>query len=509
MTVLLVAGFLLVSLSIAGCSLFEDDPLEAVISGRVTNSADQPVGGVSVRAVFGDTELRQTTLEDGTYAFRFEIGESEELDVTVRVVVDGETSAESVVSVSGDQRSQTGVDFQLTTGENDDPVSPGPSGTISQLVLQNQSGSVLRVIESGGPETVALTFTALDSIGRPLDAQNVTDVAFRLGQSPGNGVSVNPQQAPTNPRGEVRAVVSSGTRSGVIQLVAEATRPDGDIVRSDPVRLTIHGGLPDQDHFSLGPVQRNIPGLVRFNETTEIQVIVGDQYSNPVVPGTAVYFSTTGGLIDGATDTDDAGLGSVTLRSGNPLPRSSGVAVVTAETAGRDEERVSGQTPVIFSGPTQIIVDPGTADFGSYDLTVSDANGNPLAEGTSVSVTVEGQSVEAVGSTEATLDDTGVTISDPNADGLIQPSEVTAVTGPGITSFPFRVVGADTTGGTLTPQVEAIVIQVTSPNGDAELTLFPAGSGFARTAEGDATTDVWVRPDGTVEARATAAVRRR
>ena len=49
--------------------------------------------------------------------------------------------------------------------------------------------------------------------------------------------------------------------------------------------------------------------------------LVGDRYNNPVTPGTAVYFTTSGGVVTTATGyTDSTGFARVTLYSGNPLP---------------------------------------------------------------------------------------------------------------------------------------------------------------------------------------------
>lgn len=462
-------------LTLSGCSLFEDDPVTAVVSGQVTTSDGVPVSGVEVTALLGDTELRQFTGRDGRYSFRFDIEEAATAEVTVQVIVDGTAAGESVVTVTSDEPEQTDVNFTLSLQDGGGPIASEPSGPLARLVVASSSDPVLRVRESGGPETVSITFAGVDSLGRRVDADNATRIRFRLGQNPGGGLVVNPTETETNARGEATAVVASGTRSGVVQLIAEAT-VDGSIVRSDPVRITIHGGLPDNDHFSIGPVRRNIPGLVRFNETTSIETITGDQYSNPVVPGTAIYFATTHGLIEGSTETDGQGLGQATIRSANPLPTADGIAIVTAETADRDGNRVFQQTPVIFSGPTQVSVSPTSAGFGAYSLTVSDALGNPIVGGSTVSVSAEGEGAEVVGYSSTTIDDTDITTSDTNGDGELQASEVTVRTGEGITSFPF-VVTADPE--VASPVVESITIVVNSPNGSVELLLFPSGTAFA------------------------------
>jgi len=476
--VLLLFTFGLFGLVLSGCSLFEDEPVAVEISGRVTNENAAPLAGADVVAQYDGTTQTQVTGAGGTYRFEFEIPEAAEVEVTVGLQVDGAVINATTLTVTSDDPVQSDIDFVLTVegGGGDGPVVSEPSGSIARLVLSGTPSTTLRVIESGGPETLPLTFVGVDSVGQAVNGSNAATVRFRFGQNPGGDLSVSPEEAQTNARGEVTAVVSSGTRAGVVQLVAEATRPDGAIVRSDPVRLTIHGGLPAQTFFTVAPAIRNIPGLVRFSETTPIEVIAGDRFSNPVAPGTAVYFSTTHGVIGASTETSNDGLGSVTLRSANPLPLTDGVVVVTAETAGQDEERVFDQTPVVFSGPTTLRLSPETAGFGSYTLTVADALGNPLTEGTSVVVTVQGEGVKLAGSTEVRLDDTGVTTSDTNGDGLLQPSEVTVVTGRDITEFPFSVTRDPES---TVQSVSSITVTVTSPNGDLTTSIFPSGTATA------------------------------
>lgn len=470
----------LLGIVISGCSAFDDEPVTAEVSGLVTNEADDPLEGAEVLARYEGTTQTRFTGPDGTYRFEFEIPEAAEVDVTLSIRLDSLQVNARTVTLTSDEPVRRNIDFVLSVQDDDDdgPVISRPSGRISRLVLAETSARTLRVAESGGPETLSLTFVALDSVGQEVNGSNAVDVRFRFGQNPGGGLAVNPEVVQTDARGEVTAVVSSGTRSGVVQLVAEATRPDGGIVRSDPVRLTIHGGLPDQNFFTVAPAIRNIPGLVRYSETTPIEVIAGDRFSNPVAPATAVYFSTTHGVVGASTETNSDGLGSVVLRSANPLPTSNGIVVVSAETAGRDEERVTDQTPVVFSGPTVLSLSPQVARFGDYTLTVADPLGNPLVDGTSVVVTVDGEGVELNGSTEVNLDDTAVTTSDLNGDGTLQPNEVTVVTGRDITVFPFSV----TRDPESTEQsVSSITVTVTSPNGDLTTSIFPSGSAVATT----------------------------
>src|SRR5690606_25805278 len=171
------------------------------------------------------------------------------------------------------------------------------------------------------------------------------------------------------------------------------------------------------------------PGLRRYGGENPISIIAGDKYGNPVRPGTAVYFTTDAGVIEGSVLTNDQGRGSVNLISANPLPND-GIALITATTADENEQEVSAQTAVVMSGVPIVTVSPTTAVLGqTYTLTVHDQNQNPLVQGTTISVRVEGTKVKAVGNTSVTLDDTAF------LGGLTWDH---VVRGPGITEFTFR-----------------------------------------------------------------------
>ncbi|MDZ7715012.1 MAG: Ig-like domain-containing protein [Balneolaceae bacterium] len=94
------------------------------------------------------------------------------------------------------------------------------------------------------------------------------------------------------------------------------------------------------NHFSIAPANSNFEGYNINNVRDKITVIVGDKFSNPVKPGTVVSFSTTGGIIQGSGQTDEDGIVSVDLISGDPRPNDAvagsggrpGYATVTAST---------------------------------------------------------------------------------------------------------------------------------------------------------------------------------
>lgn len=495
--VLLVGGL--------GCDLGGAGSSDVALTGRVLDAASNPVVDAQVVVQFTDAtgeQVEQTVTTDSTGRFSESIEVEESTDVTITVSKQGE-SVRQVRQVSPDVGA---ADLSFTLGIGGEEARE--PGRPTDILLQDQSASSIRVQESGGTSIARLTFQVVDSTGKAIEADQAVDVDFRFGQKPGDA-TLTPSTVQTDGQGRATVNVSSGTTAGVVQVVAETERPDGTTFQSKPVGLSIHGGLPNKCHFSVAPDRSNFPGLVQLGATTPIQVFVGDKYGNPVVPGTAVSFSSNAGLIGGSLQTDDQGQGSVTLTSAKPLPEG-GVGTVRAETAGTDdvntivdpnncpdpadtgnENTISEVTPIVFSGRPEVTVEPSDIEPSptdlpqTYDLTVQDAeNGNPLAPGTTIQVEAEGTKVQAVGSTDITLDDTN--FSDGGTDGF---DAGDIANEDEITSFTFRVAedpDAEVPGD---PRVETVTITVGGPNGSLEVVLTPAGASTTAATQSLTRTD--------------------
>ena len=471
-----------------GCDLGGASSDDVALSGQVLDAASNPVVDAQVVIQFTDgtgERVEKTATTDSTGRFQESVEVEETTDVTITVSKQGVT-AQQVRQVSPDVGSASALSFTLQIGGEEDREPGRPT----DILLQDQSASSIRVQESGGTTIARLTFQVVDSTGKAIQADQAVDVDFRFGQEPGDA-TLTPSTVQTDGQGRATVNVSSGTTAGVVQLVAETERPDGTTFASKPVSLSIHGGLPNKCHFSLAPEQFNFPGLTQLGVTTPVQVFVGDKYGNPVVPGTAVSFSTNAGLIGGSLQTDDQGRGSVTLTSAEPLPEG-GVGTVRAETAGTDdvntivnpnncpdpadtgnENTISETIPIVFSGRPEVEVEPGSAKLPqTYELTVEDVpNNNPLAPGTTIQVQAEGTKVQAVGSTDITLDDTFLSDDDGNgfdAGDIVNKDE--------ITSFTFRVVEDPDIEEAGTPTVETVTISVSGPNGSVEIVLTPTSA---------------------------------
>ncbi len=478
--VLLVGGL--------GCDLGGAGSSDVTVAGQVLDAVSNPVVDAQVVIQFTDEtgeQVEQTATTDSTGRFTESIEVDEPTEVTITVSKQGAT-AQQVRQLSPDAGGASDLSFMLEIG-GEEAREPGRP---TDILLQDQSATSIRVQESGGTSIARMTFQVVDSTGKAIQADQAVDVDFRFGQQPGDA-TLTPSTVQTNGQGQATVNVSSGTTAGVVQVVAETERPDGTTFQSKPVSLSIHGGLPNKCHFSLAPERFNFPGLVKLGVTTPVQVFVGDKYGNPVVPGTSVSFSTNSGLIGGSLQTDDQGQGSVTLTSAEPLP-SGGVGTVRAETVGTDdvntivdpdncsdpadtgnENTISETIPIVFSGRPEVGVEPDSAELGqTYDLTVWDVeNNNPLAPGTTIQVQAEGTKVKAVGSTDVTLDDTF--LNDDENDGfdagdIVNMDETT--------SFTFRVVEDQEVDEEGTPTVESVTITVGGPNGSLEVVLTPTSS---------------------------------
>lgn len=326
------------------------------------------------------------------------------------------------------------------------------SGEPASIFLVSQSLDAIGVTESGSPETAQITFEVQDSSGTPIDISHAVDVSFRFGAQPNGGEILAPSIVRTNELGQVTVNLTSGTIAGAVQVISEIDF-NGEIIRSKPVNIAIHGGLPDDAHFSIGPSQVNYPYLHKLAAEGSITALIGDKYSNPVRPGTAVYFSTEAGVIGGSGLTDALGRTTVTLLSGDPQPNDPvdgpGFFYVTGETIDENDVQIRTKTRVLYSGYPQITVAPlgfTITNGGSqaFSYTVMDENGNPLAPGNTYTVSV-------VSSGDAALSgDVKITMPDVQV---------------GATSFSFVLY--DSNSDEINPANATIIISVNGPNGIA------------------------------------------
>jgi len=440
-----------VLLAISGCDIFSKDP--AVINGVVLNAqTDRAIEDARVELLnsAGTRTIAQTATDvDGNFSFSVEID-----SLSTFLIVASKTgfvSAETSVSVEA-EASHTLRD-PLRLGVAGDGGGGVTTGEPRSVTLAHRTSQNIGVSGSGSVETATLTFAVLDGNGVPLDAASSVTVRFRLLNQPSTPGSpgsefIYPAEAPSDENGEAKVTLTSGVRSGPVQIQAEVDGPNG-VIQSSPVVTTIHGGLPDQAHFTVAPVKRNFHGRTVYGIENSITVIAGDEYGNPVQAGTEIYFTTSHGVIAGSGSTDALGRTSSLLQAADPLPNTDGLGTITARTVGSGGVTVENSTDVLFSGPTQIqlFLEGGSLEGGGlqFRYVVSDDLGNPIEGGSSAAVTVEGQSVRALGHVN-------VTIPDARQPGVE------------VTEFNFLVRKSDADADDA--DLEIVQITVSSPNGD-------------------------------------------
>ena len=451
---------------VAGCDAVEDEGGTVTLTGLILDSGEEPVPDAFVRIEPFDRIVE--TDDVGRYTIAVEIDSSMQLNVIAGK--DGFSSASTPVFAVADRTIQVPT-IRLQQIESEAPES----GEASNILLLGQSSQSIGVKESGAQEVANITFQLADSLGRPVVVDHAATVNFSFGVHPGGDEFIHPTSTATDNNGRVTVNLSSGTRAGAVQIIAE-TVVGGRTIRSKPVSVAIHGGLPDQTHFSLGPETYNYPGLTLYGLRNPVSVIVGDQYANPVKPGTIVYFTSDYCVINGSAATDADGEGTVDFISAEPLPPQ-GIAVVTASTADENFDDVVARIPMVVSGYPRIrFSDPPPiyAELNrTYEITIDDQNGNPLVENTEITVEAQGTAVQAVGHTGVTLSRTG--FFDGNGDGdILDYADV--IRGEGITQFRFRAVVDPDAAGDDEPALEAIVITVSGENGTLKIALTPQDS---------------------------------
>ena len=429
----------------------------ATVSGRVVN-AETLRGVQGVRVVVDGRGVEATTDLNGAFELAVPAVRGTEDATLVLTKEDFERVAQDIELVAGEV---TDVEVEFT---RDNVNGSGPARSITLLERTEQN---ITVAGAGGVDEIAqLTFVVYDDEGRPVSNENAVDVTFALflydDDNPTeveipNLATLSAETVTTDESGRARVWVTSGTQSGAVQVEARfqepATSPNPII--SEPVVITISGGLPDDDFFSVVAEQPNFaPAATQTGLRQTITAYVGDRYGNPVVPGTAVYFTTNGGIVGGSAFTDVDGVATVDFLSTAITPQSGdslGFARVEARTQGVGGEFINAfvRGGVLFSGNTRIKIqsDERVGEEYVIQFTVADGNGNPLGLGTTISVTAEGDNVEVV-------------------NGEYGPFGFEQDQGDGTTQFVTTIVPGDFDNDAF---LQSFSISVTSPNGDREV----------------------------------------
>jgi len=387
-------------------------------------------------------------------------------------------------------------------------VEPGEPRSIELSFTSGEGNPSVYVKGSGKNETLLVTASVKDSKHNSVKDGHL--VQFELVGDYDTTSSISPQktdnQYMSTPVPTLNGVATvsfhAGTKAGAMRLKAtvvdENEEPIEPLVSSETTQFLVYGGPPfldTTDSFDpftnsrikiyTGPINIYAGAIGSDENKATITATVADKFNNPVPPGTAIYFTTTGGYITNATGyTDENGMATVVLYSGNPFPTllnsssienpnyqsgdppgeqefnveghdfdgdgtpNDGIAVVIARTEGLDQDgknvTVWNYGQVVFSLPVgtfTVTTDKTILNLGetaTITVRIYDINGNPVVNAS--------------------------TISFSSASGELSTSSIT--TGdPGRTSFQTTLTN-DLNPNADSKTYTVVSVRLTSPNGN-------------------------------------------
>lgn len=217
-------------------------------------------------------------------------------------------------------------------------VLPATAGSIKFASADTTNIALKGTGGFGRQEFSTLKFEVSDTTGNKV-AGTLVDFKFsdsNTGATVG-GLTLNPTSATSAADGSVTTLVSAGTLPTSMRVVA-TVRGSSPLLTTLSNILVISTGVPDQQHFSLATSTGNCEGRDVDGLCSYVTATLGDHFGNPAPDGTAVNFTTEGGIIDascvtgslpppgatpvGQTTNSKVGPGSgtctVSLRASNP-----------------------------------------------------------------------------------------------------------------------------------------------------------------------------------------------
>ena len=415
----------------------------------VADSSSLPADGMtSTRVVAHVSDAAGHPVVDGTRVnFTTDLGEITPTAQTVsgQAVAQFSSGVTGVASI----RATVGDIFGETTIE----LRPGPPNSI----LLTFDPNTLGVKDSGRNQSLTITAAVVDSKNNAV--VDGTFVRFSIFSGPGGGEFLSSTEPVPTLNGQAQVSLNSGIRSGSVRIMAEVTDATGTPVtpevRAVSTEIIIFAGPPfiedvnnpASSHLTVGVQPLNVLGWNVVNNTAVVTAVVGDKFNNPVPAGTAVFFTTTGGVISTYTGfTNEEGLATVILHTAQPYPdvtryyntfedpnaehpafnkgsavipgpipdfeggevvnslgdvgENDGVARILAVTEGVDASgnsaRVWSVADLVFSGRISVfeitvsdtVLSPGESALITFRI--YDENGNPIVPGSEISLASDG-----------------------------------------------------------------------------------------------------------------------
>ncbi|MDP1677133.1 MAG: hypothetical protein Q8L88_09715 [Bacteroidota bacterium] len=362
----------------------------------------------------GDIERTLPDTKDPSYTqFSFVVADKRTVNVS-----QSKTLSLSIEVSSPNGNIKKSITGFLGSAPIDTTGKPVSSRQPAQIAFVNATTSDIFVSGVGGTETSTLTYEVRDSLGFPIDLGRRVGANFSIQFFPnsftggGTAPTIIPSIDSSDNQGRVRVTIVSGTQAGVVQVVTNVKVSVSKTITSQPVKVTVHAGFADQNHFTMAAPAYNFPGLDLAFITRTITVQVGDKYSNPVIAGTAVYFNSAHGTMTTGGLTSVTGFVSNTLNSANPWPQgkdtlipdaeilsyypsTKGFSRVYAQTIGKDGQTVIDSILLLWTGSPRF-TNTGANSFavanggssGPFTFTIADRFGHPMSAGTIVTVAV-------------------------------------------------------------------------------------------------------------------------
>jgi protocatechuate 3,4-dioxygenase beta subunit len=292
-----------VTVSVNPNTIPADGVSKSVVQASVTDGLGNPVENISVNftATLGKIGMSARTDENGIARVEFSstvIGLS---TITAQVLSNGETiSGTSIIQIL--------------------PGSP-------YYVIVTYSPLFVYVRDCGKYQTVSVYADIRDEKNNPV--ADGTYVKFSIFASPGYGDSLSTVEPVPTVGGISQISYTSGTRSGTARIKAQVTDGDGNPlipeVAGTSTEFVIYSGPPyieniydpSSTHLTITTSRLNAWSWL---DTTRVSILVGDKYNNPVQKGTAVYLTTSSGVVTTTAYTDTNGIANVIWIGGNPPP---------------------------------------------------------------------------------------------------------------------------------------------------------------------------------------------
>ncbi|MFQ6115715.1 MAG: Ig-like domain-containing protein, partial [bacterium] len=296
---------------------------EAATITVMADSSSLPADGItSTRVVAYVYDAAGNPVEDGTrVSFETDIGEITSSAQTIS----GQATVLFSSSVTGIATIRASVDGIF--GETTIFLRPG----LPHSILLSFEPNSLGVKDSGRNQTLTITADVIDSKNNPVI--DGTYVVFSIYSSPGGGEFLSSSTPIPTLNGKAQVSLNSGIRSGTVRILAEVTDEFGvslvPEVRAVSTEIIIFAGPPfiedvndlSTSHLSVGVKPLNVYGWNVVNNTAMVTAVVGDKFNNPVPAGTAVFFTTSAGVISTYTGfTNEDGIATVTIHTGQPYP---------------------------------------------------------------------------------------------------------------------------------------------------------------------------------------------